>query len=70
MNRRIMTLLSALLLCCAAVTPAAAAQVESDSVYCFAGTDFSEDGTLSGICLTDLPRSEERRVGKECRIGW
>ena len=55
MNRRIMTLLSALLLCCAAVTPAAAAQVESDSVYCFAGTDFSEDGTLSGICLTDLP---------------
>ena len=49
MNRRILPLFSTLLLCCAVVSPAAAAQVESDSVYCFAGTDVSEDDTLSGI---------------------
>ena len=57
MNRRILTLFSTLLLCCAVVSPVAAAQVESDSVYCFAGTDFSEDDTLSGICLTNLPEA-------------
>ena len=55
MNRRIFTLLSALLICCAAVSVAAAAEVESDSVYCFSGADFSEDDTLTGICLTGLP---------------
>ncbi len=55
MNRRMLTLLSALLLCCAAVSPAAAAEVESDAVYCFAGSDFSDDDTLAGICLTGLP---------------
>ena len=60
MNRRIMTLLAATVLCCAAVSPAAAAQVECDAVYCFAGSDFSNDNTLSGIYLTDLPDS---RVG-------
>ena len=55
MNRRIFTLLSALLICCTAVSVAAAAEVESDSVYCFSGADFSEDDTLTGICLTGLP---------------
>ena len=55
MNRRLLTLYTALLLCCTAVSPAAAAQVESDAVYCFAGSDFSEDETLAGICLTGLP---------------
>lgn len=55
MNRRLLTLYTALLLCCTAVSPAAAAQVESDAVYCFAGSDFSEDDTLAGICLTGLP---------------
>ena len=55
MNRRILTLLFSLLLCCAVLTPAAAAEVDSDAVYCFAGSDFSGDETLSGICLTGLP---------------
>lgn len=55
MNRRMMTLFAALLCCAMFCTPAAAAEVESDAVYCFAGSDFSEDDTLSGICLTGLP---------------
>ena len=56
MNRRILTAFAALLLCCTALwVPAAATEVESDTVYCFASTDFSEDDTLAGICLTGLP---------------
>ena len=68
MNRRMITLLSAALLCCAAAFPAAAAEVESDSVYCFAGTDFSEDEALSGICLTDLPDGDVGTVMLGARV--
>src|SRR3712207_6967981 len=32
---------------------------------------FGEDGTVQGLLeLLDVPRSEERRVGKECRSRW
>ena len=68
MNRRLFSLCTALLLCCAAVSPAAAAQVESDAVYCFAGSDFSEDDTLSGICLTGLPESSVGTVMLGTRV--
>ena len=54
MNRRIITAFAAVLLCCAAACPAAAAQVESDTVYCFTNADFSEEA-LAGICITSLP---------------
>ena len=54
MNRRIITAIAAILLCCTAVLPAAATEVESDSVYCFTNADFSEE-TLAGICITGLP---------------
>src|SRR3712207_7037575 len=42
-------------------------------------TDIDRDGTLSGLNLhstlsiaraVSIPRSEERRVGKECRSRW
>lgn len=68
MNRRILTLLFALLLCCAAPFPAAAAQVESDAVYCFADSDFSEEEDLSGICLTGLPEASVGTVMLGARI--
>ena len=68
MNRRILTVLAAAVLCCTAAFPAAAAQVESDSVYCFAGTDFSGDETLSGICLTDLPDADVGTVMLGARV--
>ena len=32
-----------------------AAEVESDAVYCFASTDFSEEEQIAGICITGLP---------------
>ena len=54
MNRRIITAIAAILLCCTAALPAAATEVESDSVYCFTNADFSEE-TLAGICITGLP---------------
>lgn len=44
-------------LCCvfALIVPAAAAEVDSGSVYCFRAEDFSEDGDLAGICVTQVP---------------
>ena len=47
--------LAVLCLCCLH-TAAMAAEVESDSVYCFTAGDFS-DQQLTGICVTDLPDS-------------
>ena len=34
-----------------------AAEVDSDSVYCFTNTDFSQDPDLQGVCITGLPDS-------------
>ena len=42
----------------AMAVPAAAAQVESGAGYCFSPTDFSEEESLTGICITDLPNAE------------
>lgn len=44
-------------LCCLAglAVTASAAEVESGSVYCFSGEDFSPEEPLSGICITKLP---------------
>ena len=35
--------------------PAAAAEVDCDSVYCFSPADFSSADTVTGICITGLP---------------
>ena len=37
---------------------AAAAQVESGTVYCFVPADFDAEEKLTGICITDLPKTE------------
>ena len=37
---------------------AAAAEVESGASYCFSAEDFSPEETLTGICITDLPKEE------------
>ena len=34
-----------------------AVEVDSDSIYCFTGTDFSQDPALQGVCITGLPDS-------------
>jgi len=34
-----------------------AAEVDCDATYCFTSADFSQDDTLAGICITELPNS-------------
>ena len=43
--------------------PVTAAEVESGSVYCFSAGDFSQDGQLDGICITNLPEAGELLLG-------
>jgi len=58
MNRiRMSALLAALLGVAALAVPAAAAEVEAGSVYCFASADFSAREDLSGICITAVPET-------------
>jgi len=58
MNCKKMTalLLTGICLLCS-VSYAGAAEVECDSVYCFSGSDFSDDESLRGVCITGLPDS-------------
>ena len=68
-RNRMLSLLAAL--CCAAALPvaAAAAEVESGSIYCFSAADFSQAENFSGICITSLPESGEILLGSRvlCR---
>lgn len=56
MNRKKMSCLLFALLCLAGLCiPAAAAEVDCDSTYCFSAGDFSGEAGLTGICITSLP---------------
>lgn len=45
-------------LCLAVCTvPAAAAEVDCDSIYCFSPEDFPQEGALTGICITGVPEA-------------
>ncbi len=55
---RFLSALAALLCLAAAVLPAAAAQINCDSSYCFSSADFSGEGNLKGICITSLPEAQ------------
>ena len=46
---------TAALCLCGAVLPAAAAEVDCDSIYCFSAEDFSSENAITGICITGLP---------------
>lgn len=52
---RLLCLLTALGCLAGFAIPAAAAEVDCDTVYCFSTTDFSSDEDLAGICVTALP---------------
>lgn len=54
---RVFSLLAVLLCMSAAVLPAAAVEVDCDTVYCFSPEDFSQEESLVGICITGLPES-------------
>ena len=49
-------------LCVLAPVGVSAAEVESDTVYCFSPADFSEEEQLAGICITALPESSAGTV--------
>ena len=50
-------LLAALMCMAALLGTAAAAEVDSDSIYCFTAEDFAGEEELAGICITSLPDS-------------
>ena len=61
--------LAAALACLVAAIPAFAAEVDSDSVYCFSSGDFSEDAPeLQGVCITELPHPEAGTVMLGTRV--
>ena len=49
-------------LCVLTPVGVSAAEVESDSFYCFSPADFSEEEQLAGICITALPESSAGTV--------
>ena len=63
-------LMMALAVVLALAVPAAvwAAEVECDSIYCFSPEDFSENGELAGVCITQLPPSASGTVMLGTRV--
>lgn len=55
---RFLCLLLTLCALAAFVSPAIAAQVDCDATYCFTTEDFSQDASLQGVCITQLPDAE------------
>ncbi len=53
--RKIFALALGALCLWSAISPAQAAEVACDSVYCFSGSDFSQVEGLTGVCITGLP---------------
>ncbi len=63
MNRtRFLCALTAVICSISLASPAFAAQVESDDIYCFSAGDFSSGQDLAGICITALPDSSTGTV--------
>ena len=55
---RFLSAFAALLCLSASILPAAAAEVDCDSIYCFSAEDFSQEDSLRGICITSLPEAQ------------
>ena len=54
---RICRFLTAVLCILALAVPAAAAEMDAGSIYCFSSADFSLEAPITGICVTGLPDS-------------
>jgi VCBS repeat-containing protein len=54
-NKRLTALILALGCLLGLCGSALAAEVDCDGVYCFSAGDFSQEGQLMGICITELP---------------
>ncbi len=67
--KRFASLLLAMFCLLGAAGSVMAAEVSSDSVYCFTGLEFSEaEEPLSGICITQLPESSTGTVMLGSRV--
>ena len=68
-NVRYVCLTLALVLLLGLAVPSLAAEVDCDTVYCFASEDFAQsEQTLSGICITGLPDSSTGTVMLGSRV--
>ena len=68
-QKRLLCLLAALVCLCALTLSGIAAEVDSDTVYCFSGEDFSASADpLVGVCIVDLPDSAAGTVMLGTRI--
>ncbi len=54
-SKKLFCLLLSGILALGSAGAALAAEVESGSVYCFSGSDFSSEEGLTGVCITGLP---------------
>ena len=59
---RFLCLLLAVCALTAIASPVIAAQVDCDATYCFTPEDFSQDTSLQGICITQLPDAKTGTV--------
>ena len=68
LQKRFLCLALCLCCCLGLVGGALALELNCDEQYCFQSADFSEDETLSGICITGLPDAEAGTVMLGSRI--
>ena len=68
-QKRFVCLMAVLACMCALMLPVLAAEVDSDTVYCFTSGDFSEaKDPLAGVCITSLPQPDAGTVMLGTRI--
>ncbi len=65
---RIALVLAAVALMGYLIVPAAGAEVDCGSVYCFSAEDFSGTEEIAGICITDLPQEMAGTLALGSRI--
>lgn len=65
---RLLSALTAVLCLSGTILPAAAAEVDCDSIYCFSPADFSSEDAITGICITGLPEPEAGTIMLGTRI--
>lgn len=65
---RFVCLLLALVCLVCLGTGVLAAEVDCDATYCFSSTDFSQDDSLAGVCITQLPEASTGTVMLGSRV--
>ena len=68
LRKRMICLLTALFCVAGLCMGASAAEVESDSIYCFTQEDFAGEGKLAGICIMELPEAKAGTVMLGSRV--